>query len=109
MEGVMRLKVPFVIVPLIALGLAGTAAAQITSNPLPEKIVKKGIAVELKDYVRLPDTRGKHGEDDVTPSGWARVSFVKDAPDGRRFANDSRGYLYTIDASNQTHVYADVT
>ena len=58
--------------------------------------------------LRLPDTRGLHGMDDVNPAGWARVSYVRDLPDGRRFANDSRGLLYLIDANNQTHVYADV-
>ena len=36
------------------------------------------------------------------------MSFVKDLPDGRRFANDSRGFLYLLDASNQPHVYANV-
>jgi hypothetical protein len=40
------------------------------------------------------------------PAG--RVSYVRDLPDGRRFANDSRGLLYLIDGSNQLHVYADV-
>jgi len=36
------------------------------------------------------------------------VSYVRDLPDGRRFANDSRGLLYLIDANNEPHVYADV-
>jgi hypothetical protein len=43
----------------------------------------------------------------VTPTGWARVSFVRDAPDGRRFVNDSRGFLYILDGS-RTSLYADV-
>jgi hypothetical protein len=29
-------------------------------------------------------------------------------PDGRRFANDSRGWLYLIDAKNQPQIYLDV-
>jgi hypothetical protein len=33
---------------------------------------------------------------------------VRDLPDGRRFANDSRGFLYRIDDKNQPHVYANV-
>ena len=33
---------------------------------------------------------------------------MRDLPDGRRFANDSRGFLYLIDSKNQPHVYADV-
>jgi len=44
----------------------------------------------------------------VAPSGWARISFVRDLPDGRRFANDSRGLLYLLDANNQPHVYTNV-
>jgi hypothetical protein len=81
----------------------------ITSNPIPEPITKHGLEVEIKDLVRLPDTRGIRPLDqDVSPAGWARVSFVRDLPDGRRFANDSRGFLYLIDSNNQPHVYADV-
>ena len=34
--------------------------------------------------------------------------FVRDLPDGRRFANDSRGFLYLIDANNQPQVYANL-
>src|SRR5947207_11468041 len=105
----MRLPALLIIVSLLILALAGLGESQITSNPLPAPIQKRGLAVEVKDLVRLPDTRGKHGTDDVNPAGWARVSYVRDLPDGRRFANDSRGYLYLIDKNNQPHVYADVS
>jgi hypothetical protein len=100
----MRLKVPLVCVLSIAwasIWLHG----QITSNPIPAPIEKRGLAVEIKDLVRLPDTRGMHPGDDVNPAGWARVSFVRDLPDGRRFANDSRGILYVLDSSNRPSVY----
>lgn len=83
-------------------------AAQITRNPIAEPVAKRGLSVEIKDLVRLPDTRGLRPQsEDVTPSGWARVSYVRDLPDGRRFANDSRGFLYLIDG-DQPHVYANV-
>ncbi len=102
-------RVRLVIVVLLAMGAAGALEAQITSNPIPAPIVKRGILVEVKDLVRLPDTRGIRPVDqDVVPSGWARVSYVRDLPDGRRFANDSRGFLYRIDSKNQPHVFADV-
>ncbi|PYR70900.1 MAG: hypothetical protein DMF88_01435, partial [Acidobacteria bacterium] len=82
---------------------------QITSNPIPEPIQKRGLAVQIRDLVRLPDTRGlRPVEQDVSPSGWARISFVKDLPDGRRFVNDSRGLLYQLDANNLPHVYLNV-
>ena len=85
------------------------ARAQITSNPIPAPIEKRGIAVEIRDVVRLPDTRGLRPlSEDVNPAGWARVSFVRDAPDGRRFANDSRGRLYLLEAGRPPAVYADV-
>src|ERR1700739_2230902 len=104
----MRTRMLLGLVPLLLIWVMGTAHAQITSNPIPEPIVKRGIAVEVKDYVRLPDTRGlRPAEKDVAPAGWARVSYVRDLPDGRRFANDSRGLLYLIDSNNQPHVYAD--
>jgi hypothetical protein len=105
----MRTRVRLVIVLLVAIWTAGAIEAQITSNPIPAPITKRGLAVEIKDLVRLPDTRGiRPAEEDVMPSGWARVSYVRDLPDVRRFANDSRGFLYLIDSNNQPHVYANL-
>jgi len=87
-----------VIVLLLAIWTARAMEAQvITTNPIPARIVKRGLAVEVKDLVRLPDTRGiRPADQDVSPAGWARVSYVRDLPDGRRIANDSRGFLYLI-------------
>jgi hypothetical protein len=98
---------------LLAIATVGVMQAQtnapITSNPIPAPIAKRGLAVEIKDLVRLPDTRGIRPPDqDVAQSGWARVSYVRDLPDGRRFANDSRGLLYLIGSNNQPQVYANV-
>ena len=103
---------------LAAVGMVSLAAvvlgaqstnAPITSNPLPAPIEKKGLAVELRDLTRLPDTRARiPAGQDVNPAGWARVSFVRDLPDGRRFTNDSRGFLYLLDRDNKPSVYADV-
>jgi hypothetical protein len=98
------------IVTLLAVPTVCAADGPITKNPIPEPIVKRGIAVEVKDLARLPDTRGlRPANQDSAPTAWARVSFVRDLPDGRRFANDSRGFLYWIDQNNQPHVYADLT
>ena len=103
----MRPRVPIGLV--LAICMAGAAEAPITRNPIPEPIVKRGLSVEIKDVVRLPDTRGlRPADQDVAPTAWARVSYVRDLPDGRRFANDSRGFLYLIDSNNRTHVYANV-
>ena len=108
MRSTMQLAVATVLA-LLALLVARPLVGQITSNPITAAIEKKGLAVEIRDLVRLPDTRGLRPLDqDVSPSGWARVSFVKDLPDGRRFANDSRGRLYLLDGSNAPRVYADV-
>jgi hypothetical protein len=108
-EVFMKTRMPLGIIPLLAVWAAGPTDAQITSNPIPEPIVKRGLAVEVKDLVRLPDTRElRPADQDVSPSGWARVSYVRDLPDGRRFANDSRGLLYLIDSNNRPQVYADV-
>jgi hypothetical protein len=99
--------------PLLSglLVLTSTAAivGQITSNPLPAPVEKRGIAVEIRDVVQLPDTRGRWPiEQDVTPSGVARINFLRDLPDGRRFVNDSRGFLYLLDGANKPSVYAEV-
>lgn len=84
-----------------------SAHAQI-ANPLPAPVDKRGLMVEIRDVVRLPETRTlRPADQDVTPAGWARASFVRDLPDGRRFANDSRGFLYLVEG-NKTSVYADV-
>ncbi len=65
------MRVPLVIVLLLAIGTAGALDAQITSNPIPAPIVKRGIQVEVKDLVRLPDTRGiRPADQDVSPAGW---------------------------------------
>ncbi len=83
--------------------------APITANPIPAPIVKRGLAVEVREFVRLPDTRGMRPADqDVSPSGWARISYVRDLPDGRRFVNDSRGLLYVIGTDKEPRVYANV-
>jgi len=82
---------------------------QITSNPIPAPIAKRGLSVEIKDVARLPETRGMRPADqDVNPAGWARLSYVRDLPDGRRFVNDSRGFLYLLGPNNQPQVYANV-
>ena len=105
----MRIWILLGVIPILAIWPVGATDAPITSNPIPEPIVKRGLAVEVKDLVRLPDTRELHPTDqDVDAGAWARVSYVRDLPDGRRFANDSRGLLYLIDANNQPHVYLDV-
>ena len=98
-----------VIVLLVAIGTVGSIAAQITGNPIPAPITKRGLQVEVRDLVRLPDTRGMRPTDqDVTPSGWARISYVRDLPDGRRFVNDSRGLLYLLDSNNQPKLYLNI-
>ncbi len=93
---------------LIAMCTVAIVVAQTTSNPISAPITKRGLQVEIKDVLRLPDTRQMRPVDqDVTPSGWARISFVRDLPDGRRFVNDSRGLLYVIDSNNRPQVYTN--
>ena len=98
-------RMPLLIAPL-ALLVASEVSAQIT-DPLPP-VVKRGLAVEIRDVVRLPRTRGmRPPNEDVNPAGWARVSFVRDLADGRRFANDSRGFLYLLGPSGPPALYLD--
>src|SRR6187431_2366034 len=105
----MQPRTRLVIVLLLLFCAACSIEAQITSNPIPAPITKRGLEVEIKDLVRLPDTRGiRPADQDVTPAGWARIQFVRDLPDGRRFVNDQRGFLYLISANNQPQVYANL-
>src|SRR5260370_27011359 len=109
----MRTPRPLVMLLFGGICAAATTDAQIgqpiTSNPIPAPITKRGLTVEIREVARLPDTRGLRPPDqDVVPAGWARVSFVRDLPDGRRFVNDSRGMLYLLDRNNQPSLYANV-
>ena len=97
-----------------AVGASAILAASIgfaqVENPIPEPITNRGLRVEVSEVARLPDSRTKHSpERDVDPNAWARVSFVRDLPDGRRFANDSRGGLYLIGADDEPSLYVDVS
>ena len=105
----MRTPLRLAAMPVLLLAAVAVIWAQQITNPIEAPIVKRGLAVAVRDVVRLPETRRLRPVDqDVTPTGWARPSFVRDLPDGRRFANDSRGFLYLIDRNNRTSVYADV-
>ena len=74
----MRIPKLQIIVPLLAIVAAGQAAAQITSNPIPAPIEKRGLAVEIVELARLPDTRGiRPADQDVKPAGWARSRILR--------------------------------
>jgi hypothetical protein len=104
-----RTRLLLALILVFAVWLFAATDEPITSNPIPEPILKRGLAVEIKDIARLPDTHAlRPADQDIAPDAWARVSYVRDLPDGRRFANDSRGLLYLIDKDNQAHVYLDV-
>ena len=77
----MRIKTPLVTIALLTLVPAQLLVAQI-SDPLPDPIEKRGLTVRIDDVVR-------------------------DAPDGRRFANDQRGYLYVLHEDAPPELYAD--
>lgn len=104
----MRVSAVVVGAVLLVSADSGAFAMQITRNPLPEPVEKRGLRVEVQDLVRLPGTRDmRPPEQDVNPAGWARVSFVRELPDGRLFANDSRGFLYLLHGSDEPSVYLD--
>jgi len=94
-----------VILSFLVLSAAGDLQAQIR-NPIAEPIVKRDLSVEIREIARLPDTSGLYPED-VDRTGRARISYVRDLADGRRFVNDSRGFLYLLEG-DQPSLYADV-
>ncbi len=61
----MRTRMWLAIITLLAVPTVCAADGPITSNPIPEPIVKRGLAVEVKDLARLPDTRGFGLDQDV--------------------------------------------
>ena len=54
----MRATMPMAVATLLALMTARPLVGQITSNPIPAPIEKRGLAVQIRDLVRLPDSRG---------------------------------------------------
>src|SRR5262245_50790170 len=94
---------------IVVVVLALVAVGAQVKDPIPAPITNHGLSVEIQDVARLPDSRMLHpASEDVAPTAWARVSFVRELPDGRRFANDSRGRLYLLDKNNTPSLYADV-
>ena len=91
-----------------AMLLASAALEAQVENPIPAPIVKRGLAVEIRNVARLPDSSALDPASANGPVGWARVSFVRDTTDGQRFANDSRGGLYRIDANGEPHLFLDL-
>ncbi len=95
--------------PLVAAALAllspAALFAQVT-DPIPGRVEKRGLMVEVKEVARLPETRRlRPVEQDVTPTGWARPNYVRELADGRRFVNDSRGFIYLLDKDNKLSMY----
>ena len=104
----MRLSPQTIMIVLLALSFAHPAGAQI-ADPIPEPVRKQGLEVQIEDIVRLPRTRGLlHVEDDTDPAGYARISYVIEAPDGRLFVNDQRGFLYILHGEAAPTLYANV-
>jgi hypothetical protein len=101
-----KLRLPIFVV--IAISAVAAIRAQV-SDPIPAPITNRGLSVEIRDVARLPDSRSLHpAAEDVAPTAWARVSYVRELPDGRRFANDSRGRLYVLDRTGAPSLYLDV-
>ena len=109
MEALVRTRMWLGIIALLAARTACAADGPITSNPIPEPIVKRGIAVEVKDVARLPDTRAlRPADQDVSPAAWARVSYVRDLPDGRRFvsgSHDKTARVWDFKTGNESKRY----
>ena len=64
----MRAPMRLGVVAILTLGTTVSLVGQITSNPLPAPIEKGTLAVQIRDLVRLPDTRG------LRPAGSGRVA-----------------------------------
>lgn len=106
-ESLPRLRLHFFGLVAGATVFFSEAPAQLI-DPIPEPVVKGELSIEIADVARLPDTRDHRANElDVSPTSWARVSYVRDRRDGQRFANDSRGLLYRI-VGDQPILYFDV-
>jgi hypothetical protein len=71
---------------------------------------RRGNRTDLDERQRvglLGHARMRPANQDVNPAGRARINYVRDLPDGRRFVNDSQGLLYVLNPDNQPTVYAN--
>ena len=68
---------------------------------------ERGLMVEIRNIVPSPrHARHASARSRREPDRMGTREFVRDLPDGRRFANDSRGLLYLLEGNNQTRVYS---
>ena len=85
-----------------------SAGAQI-NNPFPEPIRKGGLSVEIREVTQLPDTRGMYPPElDRLYTAVARIGFVRELEDGRRFVNDARGQLYFLENGTGPQLYLNM-
>jgi len=73
-----------------------------TPDPIPERIARSGVAVELVDVARIPPSS------DAPPA--ARLDFLTHAGDGsgRLFVVDMRGLVYVLRAGAPPAVFLDI-
>ncbi|MBO3459878.1 PQQ-dependent sugar dehydrogenase [Aetokthonos hydrillicola Thurmond2011] len=92
----------FCLILFLTVTFSTIAFAQITTNPIPDPIVKSGLAVGLQEIVKIPDS----GSADQ-PS--AQLNLLANAKDGsgRSFVNDTHGKLYII-INGVASVYLDL-
>ena len=67
----MRTRMGIGVISLLIVQTVYAADVPITSNPIPEPVVKRGVAVKVVELARLPDTRGiRPADQDVSrPAG----------------------------------------
>jgi hypothetical protein len=87
------------------LALAGEpapSAAQGSSDPIPQRIPKSGLAAEIVDVVGIPASSAERP--------LARINLLTHAGDGseRLFVNDMRGKIYAIAPGGGLSVFLDV-
>ncbi len=99
----MSMKIRVVSLFILLVSLSASLYGQV-DDPIPGRIIKRGLMVEIREIARLSDT-SKVYPPDIHRAGYARVNYVRDLPDGRRFANDTRGFLYLLDSENQPSLY----
>ena len=88
-------------VGFVAFRSANIWAQQAIEDPIPGRITKSGVSIDLIDFVQIPASSGS------VPL--ARINLLKTSHDGsgRLFVNDLRGKLYVIHDGN-VNVYLDL-
>ncbi|WP_117210759.1 PQQ-dependent sugar dehydrogenase [Allorhizocola rhizosphaerae] len=79
------------------------------ANPIPQDPIQSGLGLVLTEWAQFPQSSPTPTPTDSRLQRHARINYLGELPDGRRFVPDLNGRLYFLGAAGGTpSVYLDV-